>query len=437
MKNLIKLRDLGLLILLIIFHSCKKEGIPTLSTAPVINITATSASSGGNITYDGNAGVTSRGVCWSGNANPTTTDSKTTDGIGTGQFVSSLTGLTAGSTYHVRAYATNSIGTAYGSDLNFTTLPVVPTVNTTMPSSVTEISAISGGNIADDGGSTITARGVCWGTSANPTIMGEHSTDGTGTGSFTSNMKCLSFATIYYVRAYATNSAGTSYGDQQIFTTLGTDPIIFNPGLTYGSVSDMDGNCYKTIQIGNQSWMAENLKTTKYNDGTDIPLVTDNTSWYNLTTHGYCWYNNDVANKATYGAMYNWYTVNTGKLCPTGWHVPDIAEWRILCNPYKTPEYEDETVGNELMETGVSHWKNPLGTNETGFTAIPSGIRSYDGVFYSLYLSVNYWSSTDAKPYPAYAKYHPIPYGEPFGTSPLRSMYEYTGGLSVRCIKDN
>jgi uncharacterized protein (TIGR02145 family) len=145
--------------------------------------------------------------------------------------------------------------------------------------------------------------------------------------------------------------------------------------VDFFKVSDVDGNTYKVVIIGTQVWMAENLKTTKYSDGTPIPLVTDNTAWSNLTTPGYCWYNNDSATIAqTYGALYNWYTVNTGNLCPAGWHVPTDAEWTILI----TYLGGEDVAGGKLKEAGTAHWSSPNtgATNETGFTALPGGFRS-------------------------------------------------------------
>jgi GH43 family beta-xylosidase len=199
---------------------------PNVSTTEVSPIAETSASSGGNVTSDGGATVTARGVCWSTSANATTANSKTTNGTGTGSFTSSMIGLNPGTTYHVRAYATNSEGTAYGNDLTFTTSTTNPTVTTTAVSSVTANSATSGGNVISDGGSTITARGVCWSTSSNPTTANGKTTNGTGTGSFTSSITGLNPGTIYHVRAYATNSAGTAYGNDLTFTTSTTAPNV-------------------------------------------------------------------------------------------------------------------------------------------------------------------------------------------------------------------
>lgn len=206
---------------------------PTLgATTAVSSITTTTASSGGTITSDGGASVTARGVCWSTSANPTISDSKTTDATGTGTFTSSLTGLTAGTLYYVRSYATNSSGTSYGTQVSFTTASItVPVLAaTTAASSVTGTTASSGGNVTSDGGASVTARGVCWSTSSNPTTSDSKTSDGTGTGTYTSSLTGLSGGTQYYVRAYATNSAGTAYGTEINFTTSANLPV---PVLDY------------------------------------------------------------------------------------------------------------------------------------------------------------------------------------------------------------
>ena len=225
-------------LVLMLTNSCKKkEEIPSLKTTAVTDITTTTATSGGNITADGGAAVTARGVCWSNGATPTTADSKTTDGTGTGSFTSAITGLTAGTTYNVRAYATNSAGTAYGTTKSFTTVPVeVPVLTTTTVTDITATTATSGGNITSDGGSAVTARGVCWGTYATPTIDDSKTTDGTGTGTFTSAITGLTAVTAYYVRAYATNSAGTGYGTAVLFSTI---PPVGAPVLTTTAVTEI------------------------------------------------------------------------------------------------------------------------------------------------------------------------------------------------------
>jgi hypothetical protein len=188
-------------------------------TTSMSNITSSTATCGGNVTATGGATVTARGVCWSTSHNPTTANAHTTNGAGNGIFSSYVTGLVAGTTYYIRSYATNSAGTSYGSQLSFNTLANLPVITTTSATSITSSTAISGGNITSDGGGTITARGVCWSTTQNPVASDNHTSDGAGTGSFTSSITNLIANTTYYVRAYATNAVGTSYGSQISFTT--------------------------------------------------------------------------------------------------------------------------------------------------------------------------------------------------------------------------
>jgi len=208
---------------------------PTTTTAAVTNITQTTATSGGYVTSDGGAVVTARGVCWGITATPTVETSKTSDGTGTGSFTSSMTGLTAGTTYYVRAYATNSQGTAYGTQIIFTTSPGLPAVTTAAITNITQTTATGGGNVIFDSGATVTARGVCWNTTGNPSITGSKTTDSGGTGIFTSNLTGLTAGIIYYVRAYATNSQGTAYGTQMAFTT---SPVT-TPAITTATVTNI------------------------------------------------------------------------------------------------------------------------------------------------------------------------------------------------------
>jgi uncharacterized protein (TIGR02145 family) len=158
-------------------------------------------------------------------------------------------------------------------------------------------------------------------------------------------------------------------------------------------VSDIEGNTYKTVKIGTRIWMAENLKTTKLSDGTDIPLITEAASWSDLATPGFCWYNNDpVSFKDTYGALYNGYSVVTGKLCPDGWHVPELAEWQALS------EFLGDSLkgGGKLKEAGIIHWLSPNkgADNSSGFTALGAGLRYFEGTFASLLSYTCIWSAT-------------------------------------------
>jgi uncharacterized protein (TIGR02145 family) len=311
--------------------------------------------------------------------------------------------------------------------------PASIAIITTNVSDIYFTSAISGGNVTDDGGSAIVSRGVCWSLVNPPTIADSKTDNGEGIGSFSSEISELNVGTIYYVRAYATNSSGTVYGMVISFTTLGFN---FNPELTYGSVSDIDGNTYKTIQIGTQTWMAENLKTTKFNDSTSIYRVSDASSWHNLTGPGYCWYDNNPDNMAIYGALYNWYSLyaesnHHKNLCPAGWHVPTDTEWTTL-----TDHLGGYSIaGGALKETGKLHWRTPNygATNESGFTALPGGGRDYNGKFnsYGIGLSGYWWSSPDNNNSGAWFR-HMFHYY----SSVHRLAGDNNDGFSVRCIMD-
>lgn len=364
------------------FLQLSLSGLPTwsgdayasLTTAIVSSITTTTAISGGNLTSDGGAAVTARGVCWNTETDPTIAlSTKTEDGTGTGTFTSNLNGLAENTLYYVRSYATNSVGTSYGNELSFMTL-TQPAVTTAIVSDIYTTTATCGGEVTFDGNTTATLRGVCWGISVNPVISGSHTTDGNGEGTFVSNLTGLSEGTLYYVRAYATNDAGTTYGSETSFTT---------------SVADADGNIYTTRIIGTQMWMVENLKSTRYNDDTPITYHTG----FQSTSPEYAWYNNDISYKTPYGALYNWYAINTGKLCPTGWHVPADAEVVTLV----TYAGGYSVAGGKLKEVGLTHWVTPnLGaTDEYGFTALPGGgTQLYASGFISLGTGGIYWTST-------------------------------------------
>ena len=237
MKKALKRLAMLSVAMLLVFAGCEKEpekdldddtgsGLPEVLTNEVSTITANSAVCGGYVTSDGGNAVTERGVCWSTQPNPMVNNSITTNGKGTGSFTANIAGLSPNQTYYVRAYATNSKGTVYGEERSFRTqsngggtTAGLPTVETSTPTNVTTTSAVCGGNVTSDGGSTVTARGVCWSTSSNPTVYDNKTIDGSTLGQFTSNISGLQSNTTYYVRAYATNSQGTAYGTQKTFAT--------------------------------------------------------------------------------------------------------------------------------------------------------------------------------------------------------------------------
>lgn len=196
-------------------------------------------------------------------------------------------------------------------------------------------------------------------------------------------------------------------------------------------VTDYDGNIYQTVTIGTQVWMAENLKTTHYRNGTAIPNVTDSTAWSNLTTGAYCDFDNILSNSTTYGRLYNWYAVsNTNNIAPAGWHVASDSDWTTLT----TYLGGQSVAGGKLKEAGFAHWliPNTGATNETDFTALPGGYRTIAGNFNAMGGSANWWSSTEYDATNAWYRYLFFA-GADVGRSEDSKRY----GISVRCVKDN
>jgi uncharacterized protein (TIGR02145 family) len=393
--------------------------VPVVTTSAVVAITRTTAICGGTVTSDSAAPVTRRGVCWSPNPLPNIYDPNTTDGDGVGSFSSSITGLDGGISYNVRAYAINESGVGYGNVVNFRTLQV-PILTTAAVSGVTETTATSGGFIYLDGGAPVTIRGVCWRTDSIPTVSDSKTIDGFGVGGFTSAIASLAPGTLYYVRAYAINSAGTGYGGIAPFRTVDSS----------GTVIDIDGNIYATVKIGDQWWMAENLKVTHYRNGNEIPNVTDTSEWRGLFTGAYCNYDNNPANAAVYGHLYNWYAAHgSGIIAPAGWHVPTDDEWQTLADYLG----DIATAGGKLKEAGTAHWTSPNtgATNETRFTALPGGVRFDDGSFLDIHLGTAFWAVTQNADHGAF--YRSLNYDD---AEFLRDFWPLRDGVSIRCIKD-
>jgi len=409
--------------------------IPVVSTGSVSFITETSAQGGGNVTSDGGATVTKKGICWSTLQNPTISDSFTSDGSGTGSYSSLITGLTCGTTYFVRAYATNSSGTAYGNQISFTTNQCtydLPTVSTLEITDITDVSAQGGGEVISDGGANVTARGVCWSNSSNPTTSENTTNNGAGIGSFTSSLIGLSPNTTYYVRSYATNILGTQYGPEVSFKTYN------------GTITDYNGNTYWTIVIGSQTWMAENLKVTHYSNGTEIPLIESPSSWNALgvTDKAYCFYENSLFNRDIYGALYTWAAAMNGAgsstanpsgvqgVCPSGWHLPSDSEWIELTNYLGG----SNIAGGKLKETGTTHWNSPNtgATNESGFTALPGGLRYGSGTFTDVGFGTDFWTASDIEGTNAWIR------NILYDRAVVNRVGNYMGsGVSVRCVRDD
>jgi uncharacterized protein (TIGR02145 family) len=398
---------------------------PTVSTAIVSSKTYTSAVCGGNVTDAGGSIVTARGVCWSTTSGPVATGSHSTDGSGTGPFESTITNLNPNTLYYYRAYATNSAGTSYGIEMQFTTNAITaPSLTTNAVTGVTLANAVSGGNITNENGAPVTTRGICWNTLGNPTTSDPSLTSGSGTGSYSITITGLNQGTIYYVRAFATNSAGTSYGDQVRFST---------------SASDRIGNIYPTVVIGTQLWMQSDLKTTRYSDNALIPNETDNGAWAALTSDAWCWYENNASYGSTYGIIYNWYAVETGKLCPTGWHVPSDNDFKILERFLGMTSAEADGSGWRGTNQGTQlkstlTWTPATGTNSSGFAALGGGYRwGENGTFNNMGTVAYWWTSTLHWTDTTKAVYRRLDSGE---NQVYREGVIKAGGKFVRCLHD-
>lgn len=418
--------SLGLIFMTLFFltSGCVKDPtLPVLSTEPAAEITEFSAEVSGNISDDGGAEITARGFCWGTEADPAINDEMIPAGTGAGKFSVTIENLQPNTNYHVRAYAENSVGIAYGNDVPFLTNMAPPAVTTASVSDIAAIMATCGGNITYDGGSPITAKGVCWSTTPEPDISDPHSLDGQGSGIFTSSLTNLTSATLYYVRAYASNADWTVYGEQQTFRTR---------------LADIDGNLYNTVLIGTKLWMAENLRTVSLNDNSQIQNITDDAAWVATGSPAYCWYNNDPSFKPTYGALYNWYTINTGKLCPTGWHVPTDAEYNTFEFALGMTSDQAEVWGWRGTDHGLkmknqTGWDdNGNGTNSSGFSALPGGYRfGADGRFFLQTTITYWWTATE----------HDADRGwyrrlDSSSDQVYRASTSKKGGKYVRCLKD-
>jgi uncharacterized protein (TIGR02145 family) len=290
---------------------------------------------------------------------------------------------------------------------------VLPVITTTVPGSIQTTMAIAGGNISEDGGAPVTSRGVCWSISTNPTITNNKTTDGTGIGTFTSIITGLIADSTYYLRAYATNDVGTSYGNQVSFKPLDSQ---------LQTVTDQVGNIYHTV---------ENLKTFKYRNGDSIQNLTLASDWRNAAAGAWCVYNNETANETKYGKLYNWYAVSDSRMiAPVGWHVATDAEWTILT----TFLGGTDVAGGKLKEAGFINWVSPNvgATNETNFTALPGGEReSNDGTFSDIGTGSFWWSATLIDN--TYSWFRSMGYDH---SGVGRSGSPRKTGLYVRCVKD-
>jgi uncharacterized protein (TIGR02145 family) len=307
----------------------------------------------------------------------------------------------------------------------------LPQITTLVPGSIGLDSAVLGGHIISDGGSSIVLRGVCYSTTPNSNMGNPRTEEGSGIGSFLSTLRNLSPSTTYYARSYAKNSQGVVvYGNEVSFST-GTPIPSFSCGTS--TVSDVDGNNYNTVQIGTQCWTQSNLKVSKYRNGDNISTGLSNTAWENTTAGSYAIYDNNPVYDGLYGKLYNHYAVmDTRGLCPTGWHVPTDGEWTTL----ETFLGGSSVAGGALKSTATQPtpggWFTPNtgATNSSGFSAGPGGLRGFYGDFFSVDTGGFWWSSSTsgADAWNRFLSY--------YNGDITRYNNFRTDGFSVRCLRD-
>ena len=391
---------------------------PTITSFNISEIGSYTASFSATISSDINH-IVSRGFCWSPLPNPTILNNHVEVGKGVGSFSIKQAGFAGGGTkYHARAFAVNSYGVFYGEEKIFFTQFDVPTIQLTSLKDF-GLSAFAYINIPDSGGKTITQRGIVYSTTENPTTLNDKILSGTGIGEFSITITGLTQKTTYFVRAFATNEVGTAYSNQIKLTT--------NTAST--TISDIEGNTYNTINIGNQIWMTSNLSTSRFRNGVYIPYILNSTQWATTKSPALSFYNHDNNFESNYGKQYNWYAVADPQgLCPVGWHIPTNSDWTILSDNLGGLNL----AGGRMKNAGTTFWIFPSnGTNSSGFNGLPGGFRNVDGTFGILLHNAYWWSATDENEQKAFSRSIVYTDNVLSVNSSLKNQ-----GFSVRCLKD-
>ena len=299
--------------------------------------------------------------------------------------------------------------------------PASPVLTTANPAVITQYSAVCGGTVTTSGDSPVTEKGVCWSEiNSLPEISESRLIFKTSGNTFSGYLRCLKPNTTYYLRAYAVNGDGTGYGDPVIIKTLADNQ---------GTVSDIEGNVYKTVTIGAKTWFAENLRTMRYNNGEKI--ATTEEEIYAKDQPRYQWPSNGSQDEVKlYGRLYTWHVVvDSRDICPCGWHVPTNDEWLELIET----QGGAEIAGGKLKQTGVGYWERPNSgaDNSSGFSALPAGIRDYTSAFAWFGKIATFWTSTENDEDDAFS--YTLDHTH---TEALENIYNKKAGYSVRCVKD-
>jgi uncharacterized protein (TIGR02145 family) len=392
--------------------SCKKIKDPKSETSQAVSFTETSITCGG-VAYGDK--ILEYGICWSEYSEPTIKYNKIAVGSGEGNYTTTITGLIPGKEYHVRAYCASRLLLSYGEDIKVTTFATA-SLTTNYPSEITNTSFKAESNLVYSG-QTLLSKGICWSTSPHPTISDLKTNDPLASNTFTSNPTNLDSNATYYYRSYATFNTGTIYGNELLVKT-------YNSRIT-----DIDGNIYYTVTIGSQTWMAENLKVTHYQNG-DPLTYSDYLNWGSVTTGMYGDYMDTPSNSVIYGRFYDGKVATDSRnVAPVGWHVPTLAEWSVLENYLGGAA----TAGSKMGLPQSVNW-SPLivFNNSSGFSALMAGLRqnggSPDG---GVNLFTYFWTST---PTAGFSQYF---CGMSYNSPQLSITYHgYGYGHNIRCIKN-
>ncbi|HER07553.1 MAG TPA: hypothetical protein ENO20_01470 [Bacteroides sp.] len=402
--------------------------IPAVLTGPVDSVTVGSVLLRGNINSDGGETVVEKGFYWGEQPDPETTGTRDTVVSGESTFRKKLTGLSPVTTYYVKAFAVNAAGESLGEEVSFATKGMMTVVTGPVVTRKFKSLEVSG-EVTTEEGTELYEKGFYWSEDPGPATTGVRFPAGNQSGPFTVSMTDLSPGNTYYYCVYAVNAAGEKTGEEL---------SVYLPGAETGTFTDpIDNLEYGTVTLGEQIWMTENLRAGLYNDSTIIPFYSDSASWSENEGPGYCWGGFDTLNMS-WGAFYTWETVQTGKLCPSGWHVSSDADWKQLEIFLGMDETEADqlnlrgTVEGGMMKT-TDLWDSPNtgATNETGLSVIPSGTAEHYASFSDLNREAYIWTSD------AYSTNEAIFRSFRYSHAQIRRSYTYkAAGYSVRCVRD-